>query len=249
MNIVESSGMQLDAKTFDNKLFIHETSRPLYTTIYFTSEGDSTSNPVAIGGGDLMTIDHTMGSSSEISKFIDFNVKENRSFIHEGYVMWQDATFDAISMGVYPKITPSTSGSNTYFNSYGGYLAVPAAGDGSLSIQAGDIKLVEMPLSFDDHKRPTAFWNADYDTTSHTFSNITAAPNGDGTYNIFTAEVPLSKFVHKTLLLDNGFIMLQSADVSEIGHGMRLKLTMHTHGSDHPWKAACILTFNREKTC
>jgi hypothetical protein len=109
------------------------------------------------------------------------------------------------------------------------------------------MRLVEMPPNYDRGIRPTAFWDADYDTNTHQFSNIRPNLLGQGCYNMFTAEVSLSKMVNNVLLLNQGFIMLQSGDVSEIGHGMRLKLILNTHGDDHSWKAACIITLQRAR--
>ena len=44
-----------------------------------------------------------------------------------------------------------------------------------------------------------------------------------------------------------GFLMLQTADSKEIGHGMRVRLSAYTNNGDHEWKASCILTLHRAK--
>lgn len=237
---------QKSLHTFDQKLFVHETSRPLGTTTYFTSEGDDLNDPTAIGGGERMVLEHNIGDPVEQFKIIDFNLKENRSWMHEGYVMWEKAVFDTVCMKVIPTLTTYSPGTNTFFNPYGP-IVVPAAGDGHIDIQPQDIRLVEMPPSFDEGVRPTAFWDADYDSNTHQFSNIRPNLLGKGIYNMFIAEVVLSNIVNHILLLNEGFIMLQSGDVSEIGHGMRLKLVLNTVGDDHEWKAACILTMQRTR--
>jgi len=244
--MAEIPGIQLNRYTPDNKILVQQTSRPDNTTIYFTSEGDSTSNPTALGGGNLMQIIHDTGDATTQYIYMDFNVKENRTYVHEGYIMWQDAMFDVICMEATPQVTHYTDGTSTNFNLYAGYLIVPAAGDGVIQVAEEEIRLVEMPKTFDTQVRPAAFWNADYDTVTHTFSNITPAPYGDGVYNIFGIEVPLSRFVNRVLLLNNGFMKLESSDITEIGHNMRIKLQMTTRGEDHAWKAACILSLHRE---
>ena len=79
-------------------------------------------------------------------------------------------------MGIVPNVTASSAGTDTNFNLYGGIFIVPAAGDGTLTVNPADIKLVEMTISEVTRMRAPAFWNADYDTATHTFSNITPAP-------------------------------------------------------------------------
>ena len=249
MNSKETPGLILDARTPDNKIIVQQTSRPLDTAIYFTSQSDDTTDPTSVGGGDqLMNISHHIGDPLEQSLYIDFNIKENKTFLHEGYVMWKDASFDSVSMEVVPMVTKNAAGTSTNYNLYGGYLIIPAAGDGTLAVQDNDRVFVENPVNMDGTRDP-GFWNADYSTETHTFSNITPAPAGNGIYNMFAVEVPLSRFVNRVLLLNNGFIMLQSAESSEMGQGMRVKLTLQTYNTDHAWSAACILTMHRARTC
>ena len=100
----------------------------------------------------------------------------------------------------------------------------------------------------DQNNPPVAYWNADWNSTTKEFENITAAPNGDGRYNMFAVEVSLNRFVNRIPLLHYGFQMLQSADTAELGQGMRLKATAHTWGEDHAWKVACALTMHRQKS-
>ena len=66
---------------------------------------------------------------------------------------------------------------------------------------------------------------------------------------MFSVEVVLNRFVNTIILIDSGFLMLQTADANEIGHNMRLKLSGEAIGDDHEWWLVCILTFHREKTC
>jgi len=150
-----------------------------------------------------------------------------------------------------PRLTGTEAGADTNYNLYGGYMIVPAAGDGTLSITS-DITtpiggLVYMPDS-ETGVNPTAFWNADWNSTTKEFENITAAPTGNGRYNMFTVEVTFSKFVNQIPLLASGFEMLQASDVTQVGQGMRLKAEYETYGTDHDWQVACLLTLNRQRT-
>ncbi len=231
-----------------NKPIVHETSKPFGLITTFTSQGDDMTDATNIGDGIKMKIDHTSGQDAiEQDIFIDFNCKENRTDIHEGYIMWEDAKFDQISMCIVPNVTPSTGGTDTNYNLYGGIFIIPAAGDGILDVNPADFKLVEMTIHEETRKRSPGFWNADYNSTTHLFENITPAPDGTGIYNMFAAEYPLAKLVNKAMFSGSGFLMLQTADSKELGHGMRVKLSAYTNDADHTWRASCILTLHRTK--
>lgn len=233
-----------------HKTYIHETSRPIGTTTCFTSEGDDVSDPKRVGGGQSMRIIHEIGNPLLQSIYIDSNVKQNKTFAHEGYIIWHGADFDELTLETVPAVTPYIPSGSTNFNVLSNGIVLPANGDGNAEINNNEIKLVEMPpYEMEDGKRPMAFWNATYDEATNIFSNITPAPNGDGIYNIFTQEISINRFANNILLIDNGFLMLQTADSSEIGHGMRFKISIKTNGQDHAWKAACILTLHRTRTC
>ena len=234
-------------KDAQGKHVFHETSRAPGLTTYFTSEGDDASDVTKVGGGELIEVEFDVGDDSEKSTYIDFNVKENQTMIHEGYMTWFGGLGDRGSLSIVSTVTNVSAGTNTFYNLYGGYLVIPAAGDGTVQIAPEDIRLVEMPPSQDTGIRAQAFWNADYNSTLHQFENITAAPAGNGHYNMFAAEITLSRFANNILFVNNGFIMLQSSDSQELGHGMRLKLTGTMRG-DHEWRLSCILTMHRART-
>jgi hypothetical protein len=217
-------------------------SVPDSTTLTFSNTGDDENEKAATG--------HVVGRVHYL--YLDFNIIANRTWLHEGYITWKDALFDSVSLEIVPIVTPILTGqTGKYFNLYGGYLVVPAAGDGTIDV-ASDITdprggLIYMPNDDQDNP-PVAFWNADWDSSTKKFKNITAAPLGNGRYNMFAVEVALNRFVNRVPLLYNGFQMLQSADSAELGQGMRLKATAQTWGADHVWKCACALTMHRAKT-
>ena len=240
------------------KLRIQETSRAPETKTYFTSSGDDPTNVNDVGGGERLMLHHTISGSPTSSVIIDLNIVENETWIHEGYLTWKNCNHDEVIFEIIPRTVDYTASSGTYYNIYGGYLVIPAAGDGTIQITS-DITthsggLIYIPLD-EDETRPTAFWNADWNTTTKEYENISAAPAGNGEYNMFTVPVTLSRFANKISLLDNGFIMLQSADSDQLGHGMRLKLsgmtcTCDEYGhEDHDWSVAGIITFHRKKSC
>jgi hypothetical protein len=237
-----------DAKvTADNKLYVKNTARPIGTFSCFSSYGDNPDVVNDVGGGAPLNMSHSVGDPLTQYHYCDFNVKENKTYLQEGYVIWDKAVLDRVIMEVVPKVTVYTPGTNTFFNVYGGYLVVPAAGDGYANIHPNDMRLVEVPLNIDDSSRRQGpgYWNAEYDTVTHTFQNITAAPMGDGEYNMFTAEITLERVANLCLLGCNKTMNLRTEDVAELGHGMRIRLTAVTTVPDHEWFLSIILSMHR----
>jgi hypothetical protein len=134
-------------RTLDDKVWTQESSRPLGTKIYFTSRGDNFNDKNNIGGGDFLKLTHSIGNAVTQDIVIDLNSESNKTYIHEGYVMWENADFDTLSLIIIPCVTTYTAGINTNYNLYGGYIVIPAAGNGTIT--PTNIQLVEMPISGD----------------------------------------------------------------------------------------------------
>lgn len=238
------------------KLRVHQTSRKLGTIISWTGEGDDPSTPSDIGGGEPFSFTYKIGQSIPLVKYIDFNMVENETWLHEGYITWKDCYLDALDLKVVSTVTSTVTSSGTNYDLYGGYLIVPAIpGTGTIDI-ISDITtssggLVFMPKN-DLNEASIAYWNAEWDTVTKKFTNITAAPSGDGEYNMFSVEVTIAHFVRKMPLLNSGFIALNSSDTDELGHGMRLKMAAYTNIStdvgDHDWAVACTMCLHRART-
>lgn len=233
------------------KLRVHQTSRKLGLRICWTGVGDDPTDPHEVGNGEPLTIYHTIGGPVTYTRYIDLNSVSNETWIHEGYMTWKDANFDTLTLSMTNYVTGVTISSGTNYNLYGGYMVIPAApGTGTIDITS-DITthsggLVYMPDS-DLNEAPTAYWNADWNSSTKQYENITPAYAGDGRYNMFAAELTLAKFVREIPLLSSGFIALNSSDTDRIGHGMRLKMVAATNPDvdDHDWAVACILCLHR----
>jgi len=242
-----------------NKPWVHQTSRPFGTITYFTGAGDNihSAGPGQYGTGELFENVHSIDSTNSIEYiYLDFNMIENPTYLHEGYVIWANAKRDLVTMDIVSTATPVVPASNTFFNLYNGYLIVPAAGNGiynvpSINIIDGtaniDCGLVYMPLN-EEGVRPQAFWNATWDSELKLFIDIAAAPLGDGAYNLFAAEVPLFRFINKMILLKDGFLRLQTSDIEQLGHGMRIRGEIETRGAPHAWEFAGWFVLNRHVT-
>jgi hypothetical protein len=217
-------------------------SVPDATTITFSNTGSDVTEKDATG--------HVIGRVHRI--YLDFNIAENRTWLHEGYIIWKDADFDTVTLEIMPIVTSVVTGqTGKNYNLYGGYLIIPAAGDGTIDVTS-DITAPRGGLVYappdDQGNAPTAYWDAEWDATNKVYKNITAAPSGNGHYNMFAAEVTLSRFVNRIPLLGSGFQMLQSADTAELGQGMRIRASAQMWGTDHTWRIACALTMHRAKT-
>jgi len=245
---VETQGQTIESFTQDGKSLTQESSRPLNTNTVFTSEGDDISNITNIWGGETLEIVHASGDSVNEEKTINWNIKENDTYIHEGYMMWDGCQGDRVTLKIVSAITDYVNASGTNYLLYGGYLVLPAVGNGNIE-PSGQIKLVEIPIVPDTGLRAgPGYWDADYNLTGHYFENITPNPTGSGAYNIYTQQVTMRNFVYRIKLRGSGFIMLQSADSSHLGQGMDMKLCSETVGDDHDWSISCVLTIHREKT-
>lgn len=232
-----------------SKLLVHQTSRVVGTVTYFTCSSDDDTDFSQVGGDVAedrkLKGHHEIGQPMTQSKYLDLNMVENETHIHEGYLQWKDAINDELTVEIVPQVSTVSSGTNTFYNILNGYLVVPATGDGVTNVDTA--VLVEMPLN-EFGVRPQAFWNADYNSTTKQFENITAAPLGNGLYNMFSVEVSLDRFANRVPLLGTGFMNLQTSDASRVGHGMRIKVTGTTIGADHEWWWNAFATFHRKKT-
>jgi hypothetical protein len=239
------------------KLRVHQTSRKLGLRIAWTGVGDDASDVTRIFSGEPLTFEFTAvsGVQGEImSKYIDFNIVENETWLHEGYLTWKNCHFEKLTLRMVPRVTSVTASSGTNYNLYGGYLVIPAyPGTGTIDI-ISDITdpiggLVYMPND-DLGNSPVAYWNADWNSTTKKYENISAAPDGDGRYNMFGVEVPFVEFISEIPLLESGFIALNSSDTDQMGQGMRLKMFLKPGIHDTAVKVgiACILCVHREKS-
>jgi len=230
---------------------VHETSRQDGTITYFTGSGDNIDDINDVGGGNSFELAHNIGDSTNQVLYMDLNIVTNKTYIHEGYIVWKDAELDKATLEVVPRTTSYEISEGTNYSLYGGYMVIPndsTSGNIEITSDLSDPHggLVYMPDD-DLGNSPVAFWNAEWDSIDECYKNITPAPYGNGKYNIFTVEVPLARFVNKIPLLGYGFQNLQTADTDELGQGMRFRFTAETNGN-HDWSMAFMLTMHRART-
>jgi len=236
------------------KLRVHQTSRKLGLRVMWTGVGDDTSSITKIGGGEPLNFDYHVGDTEPMIKYIDFNTIENETWLHEGYITWKDGDMDLLSLAMVPRTVTVSGVSGGDKTIYGGYLVMPtASGQGNYEV-VNDLTLpnnglVYMPNN-DLNEPPVAYWDADYSTSTHKYSNIRPNMAGTGRYNMFSYEVVLAQFVRQIPLLASGFIALTSSDSDQLGQGMRLKMIADTNDTtaDHSWSVACIMCLHRKKS-
>jgi len=240
------------------KLRFHQTSRKLGLRIMWTGVGDDQSDPSKVGGGVAFSSGHDPTVSGMMdnpnTKYIDFNCVENETWLHEGYITWKDAQLDTLTLEMVPRVTGFTPTASGSYDLYGGYLVVPAyPGQGSIDITTDITKhdggLIYMPDN-DLGEPPTAFWDADWNSSTQRYENIVPAPYGNGRYNMFIVEVVFARFMNHIPLLGSGFIAMNSSDTDQFGHGMRLKMLAETniHVDDHAWYLGCTMCLHRDRS-
>ncbi len=260
-NLLPSEGIRLivtgDQYPLDSegKLYVHQSSRVTGTMTYWTGRGDKPNDVTDVGNGEQFTISNFPGDPDITYTYIDFNTINNTTSLHEGYFIWEGAKMgDYITLESVVNTVTVEPGTNTNYNLYGGFMVVPAAGDGTINVTS-DItnpcisggSFVEAYTDETGYK-PPAFWNADFNTTTNRFENITPAPLADGQWNMYTVELVGNRFVNSIPVLGSGFEMLQSSDSTYFPHGIRIKATIKTSTDDHEWHFGGILTLHREKT-
>ncbi len=252
------SGADVLPRGKDGKVAVHATSKSPGLFVYWTGKGDNFANGY-VGNGEPILLRHNVGESKAQQKYIDFHCIDNKTEMHEGTVVWYGAKVgDSGSCSAVSSVMPTEPGVNTNFNLYGGYLIVPAAGNGTLQV-TGDLTnidpalgcFVEMYVDEAGYKPPT-FWNADYNPVTMKFENITPAPNGDGRFNLFAVEVYFSRFVNHVNFVGTGSVSLRSEDSAPLMHGMRLLHHINTSIldgiDDHEWSFSVALTLQRART-
>ncbi len=242
-------------KDVEGKLFVHQTSRIQGTMTYWTGRGDKIDDVKDVGNGESLIIRHKIGDPSNQSVYLDFNSIDNGSSIHEGYFIWSGALFgDFITIESVTNTVSYVPGTNTNYNLYGGFMVIPAAGNGTIELTS-DISnpcvsggsLIEVYTDETGYK-PPAFWDADYNSSTGLFENIVPNLSVQGNYNMYTVELIGNRFINHIPVLKNGFEMLQSSDSTHFPHGIRLKATITTTTDDHDWDFGGIMTMHRQRT-
>lgn len=236
---------------YDGRQIVHATPRYRGTATCFTSIDDSQIDFSKIwGGSNKLKLDHVSGvSPMSESIYMDFNTIENRSYILTGYLKWYSAVFDEMQVALVPKTTTYSSNTNTDYDLYGGYLIIPnGSSTGSIAVNDADRVLVEVPVNEFGEKAMQGWFDADYNTSTKMFENITANATGDGDYNMFGTEINFHNYLNNYIMSGTGGESLTAFDADRLTHGSRLKFTFSTIGTDHDWQFCGSIVMFREKS-
>jgi hypothetical protein len=235
-------------KTNDNRDYVYTTARPVNTHTIFVSEGDDLSDYRNIGGGSSIELVHNIGESTTHNLYIDFNVIDNPTYIHEGYISFEGCTRDRLSFHFVPRLTSFVASQNTNFNLYGGYLIVPTAGNGNIQITETP-NLVCVGTDSNGNNNP-GFWDADFNYQTGVFDNLRPNIYGQGAYNIFGSEIIAYRMLQRLILKDSttkgGEKHLTTDEQGQILHGYRMKCIFEVTGTDHDCFISAILSVFRK---
>jgi hypothetical protein len=237
----------------EGKLIVHPTIKPAGFQTYFTGAGDNPTDYTDVGNGQHLHIYHKIGDPLSGIVIADFNSMDNPTYVYEGYISWNGVKLVELDVEIITRATEFEMVSGgTGFDLYGGYLIVPSA-NGTVNVLSDITQnnggLVKMPLN-EDGTTNTAYWDADWDSSTGLFSNIRPNMTGEGEFNLFAGEIPLVRFVNNYILTGLGSQELDSEDSDEMGHGMRLlvRWVQHADVEDTEWVVGTTITMHRLKT-
>jgi hypothetical protein len=236
------------------RLRVHQSSRPEGLAIHWSGKGDDTNDPHYFGGGENLIFHHNIGDSTSHVLYLDFNSLLNETWVHEVSLSWKNCNFDTVSVDVVPDtclIEDSTSGNYVKYNDTILIPTTPGSGDANITSDIYEYKggLVKKDVPSDPTVTPSScFWNADWDCENDKFENLTAAPNGDGNYNIFYNDnFILNRLFNEIPLLGDGSQIFNSSDADKLTHGYRIRVTFTTAPPDHEWKVAATIVMHRKQ--
>jgi len=241
--------------TPDGKMVVKDESRPAGTSYFFTSRDDDLSQPTSVGLGSHQLKHVHLSTNETLSTTIEmlFNTENNRTWLYEPYLSFKGCLLDELDVIMKPKATPTTSSSGTNYLKYGGVI-LPVNGTGNVNLDINNLYCVYTVPKTDTGLCPAAYWNADYNSSTNTYGNLTPATNpnstgqdGNGRYNLFTSEYGnFKKFASDFLMLGEAtHFKLECKSPSEWASNVILQVNFRTHVDvneeipNHTWYA-CI---------
>lgn len=238
------------------RLQFKPSSRNYGTQTCWTGEGDDVSNINNVFGGTAGYIKHNIGDDTVQSIILDFNAIANESYLFEVICTWAGADGDKGDFISIPVVTTTESSSSTNYQKFStgdpltDSLIFPASGDGNLNVTADltdpHAGLVQM-IPDDDGVVPNGYWNAEYNSTTGLFENITAAPDGSGSFNLYHEEINLGDVGNRINFIGSGTQTIGSPDSKRMGQGFRVKMVLRTNTgiADHAWSACITMGLHR----
>lgn len=200
-NYRSSFNLQLLAKTLDGRPVVSPNMFPGGTTLYFTGSGDDISS--GRGAGSQFNLASSSGGTTTLTFSFNDWVQ-----VAGGSITWSGAQLgDWMSLSISATGTTITANGGGTGNCNrtavggGNYIITPAPGTGAYDVDLTAATPIQ--ADFNTTNTPTGYWNWNMPGTGK--GTITAAPTaGQGRYNLFTANLALSRFVNKFQLLGSG---------------------------------------------
>ncbi len=230
----------LTSESSGDKLAIHESSRPQiegkFFHTYWTGSGDDMATP-AIGGGGILTVETAIGTSTE-SVDVEFHKDYGDVYMHEGYLMWENAGWgDYIDVEIVAKPTPLQQSTNLDYTIDASVKIRYAAGGAGTGTDGLNGDPVWVP-----NAAGTGWWDTD---------GVTATFNATqtGAYDWYTIEILANRFMNKIPIYgtSTSYVMLQSADTTLLPPGYVIRITAN-NVSNTVWKSWMMMTLYREQT-
>jgi hypothetical protein len=241
-----------------NKIFVHQSSRPLDTTVFYTGNDDEGQmlsfiyrNGRFVNNADKLDITQNEDETKDIKAIAYYNYMpaKNITYLHEAIVQWENCRADMVTCSICTEATPIVPGSYTdwVIDPASGVIVPSPTKHGNIEL-TGDPVLVEMVPDQDTGIRFPGYWMAEpkEDGTGMDPATMEFCPDGDGFFNMFGGRFELAKFVRKVPLLGttSSWNILPSSDTARIGAGMLIKMELeinsHAHGDDEQDATVCI---------
>jgi hypothetical protein len=237
--------------SLDGKPYVQSSPRPIKTFLYLSAQGDGTSTPSDIGGGQVIEFVHTQGEGTgeHTPIYFDLNSIVNETHLFGAFLQWSSCELDKAECEVCCKASPLYPGENTAYTVVSGILVQVPAGYGNIITPVWDDMLPVEMVPNDQNVTPAGYWDCTYNTMTKKFEDFVFKADGTGTYNIFSEEVEFSCFIPYFPMLNDGNFTVPQNNCTEIGHNMRIKIILTTRGTDHSWAFCATPFIYRKRTC
>jgi hypothetical protein len=206
-----------------------------------------------------LVVEHAI-SGGDNNVDVDFNCAMNKTWIYSGFATWANAQRDRVTLSIMAKASTTEAGTDTSYTTlnypghpWHGKLIVPAAGDGDLNVTTAVLVGFYPNTTSNEQYDVPRYWNATWNPATKQYTGITAAPAGDGEFNMFTDVMQLFRFANNIVFDGTNTLpwSIDSRDSQRIGDGMFIRITPTTNPDvdDHGWRAVIILFMHRENTC
>jgi hypothetical protein len=225
-------------EAFDGKQLITTNAFPEFCVETIVGCGDDAAQGIGAGA------EFELQRSSEGEETLEFYFIDT-VWMAAGSAIFKDAaigdwcSFLLFAPATAVSSTPGAGDCNLVPTGLGFNIVVPAAGDGSHTLQTP----VLVP-----NAGKTGYWDWDQSTTGH--GTITPNVYGKGAFDMFDVELPLAKFANKVPILGTGSVHLGIHNVRSkaLYPYWKCRVTLHNHDGAHTVLFAWHLVLGRART-